>query len=140
VVQWPKRLQPTLLVLVLARYQTGHRPGRWPDQRRRNSRRALHKGREPGTLPQLRKQSNGRQPSRSVVIMSGSDLSTLKSHVDRVAKIHTLDGEVIVAKILFVSESEEDVIYDLVSTNRESQYEKLDQQPAYRIRFEEISA
>jgi hypothetical protein len=72
--------------------------------------------------------------------MSGSDLSTLKSHVDRVAKIHTLDGEVIVAKILFVSESEEDVIYDLVSTNRESQYEKLDQQPAYRIRFEEISA
>jgi hypothetical protein len=72
--------------------------------------------------------------------MSGSDLSTLKSQVDRVAKIHTLDGEVIVAKILFVSESEEDVIYDLVSTNRESQYEKLDQQPAYRIRFQEISA
>ena len=72
--------------------------------------------------------------------MRSSDLSTLKSHVNRVAKIHTLDGEVLMAKILFVSESEEDVIYDLISTNRESQYEKLDQQPAYRIRFEEITA
>ncbi|MGI9071162.1 MAG: hypothetical protein ACR2JB_07545 [Bryobacteraceae bacterium] len=56
------------------------------------------------------------------------------------AKIHTLDGEVMVAKILFISEYEQDVIYDLVSTSRESQYEKPDKQPAYRIRFEEIGA
>jgi hypothetical protein len=72
--------------------------------------------------------------------MRESDLDTLKSRVDQLAKIHTLDGEVIVAKILFISEYEQDVIYDLVSTSRESQYEKLDTQPAYRIRFEEIRA
>lgn len=72
--------------------------------------------------------------------MNTSDLKLLKSRLDKAVRIFCLDGEVIVAKVLFVSENEGDLSYDLISTNRESQYEKLDRQPAYLIRFDDISA
>jgi hypothetical protein len=72
--------------------------------------------------------------------MDAETLQTLKIQVDKIAKIICFDGEVIVAKILFVSETEEDVIYDLVSTNRESQYEKHDKQPAYQVCFRDIKS
>jgi len=74
------------------------------------------------------------------IIMDPQNLETLKANVDRLVKINSFDGEVIVGKVHFVSEEDEDVIYDLVSTSRESQYEKLDQQPAYRIRFQDIES
>jgi hypothetical protein len=72
--------------------------------------------------------------------MDAEVLQALKFQVDKIAKITCFDGEVIVAKILFVSEPEEDVIYDLVSTSRESQYEKHDEQPAYRLLFRDIKS
>jgi hypothetical protein len=70
--------------------------------------------------------------------MNASDLELLKSRLDKPVKILCRDGEVLIAKVLFVSESEGDLSYHLISTNRESQYEKLDRQPAYLIPFEEI--
>lgn len=70
--------------------------------------------------------------------MDNSDLRLLKSHMDGVVRIFCRDGEVLLAKILFLSESERDLTYDLISTNHESQYEKLDSQPAYLIRFDDI--
>jgi hypothetical protein len=33
-----------------------------------------------------------------------------------------------------------DLVYDLVSTSKESQYEKVDQQPAYMITFQDIES
>jgi hypothetical protein len=72
--------------------------------------------------------------------MNARDLETLKANVDRLVRIVSRDGETLVAKVLLVSEEDEDVIYDLISTDRESQYEKLDQQPAYRIGFPEIES
>jgi hypothetical protein len=72
--------------------------------------------------------------------MNAKDLETLNVNVDRVVKITTSDGESLFAKVVLVSEEDEDVIYELVSTNRESQYEKFDEQPAYRIGFAEIQA
>jgi hypothetical protein len=39
-----------------------------------------------------------------------------------------------------VSEEDKDVLYELVSTSREAQYEKFDEQPAYLIKFEEIES
>jgi len=42
------------------------------------------------------------------------------------------------AKILFVSDEDEDVIYHLVSTTKESQRKKHDKQPAYLVRFKDI--
>ncbi len=72
--------------------------------------------------------------------MNAKDLETLNANVDRVVKITTCDGESLVAKVVLVSEEDEDVIYELLSTSREAEYEKFDEQPAYRIGFAEIHA
>jgi hypothetical protein len=72
--------------------------------------------------------------------MTDKDLQILKTNANRVFKIKTYDGEVLLAKVMAVSESEEDVIYDLVSTSKESQYEKFDEQPVYKIDFKDIES
>ena len=72
--------------------------------------------------------------------MNAKDLETLKANVDKLVKIRSRDGGVIVAKVHFVSEEDEDVIYDLVSTSREFRYEKFDEQPAYAIDFKDIES
>jgi hypothetical protein len=66
------------------------------------------------------------------------DLQLLMASVDRVVRIVCHDGESMLAKVHAVSEEDEDVIYDLVSTTKESLYEKQDEQPAFLIKFEEI--
>src|ERR1700687_5775283 len=70
--------------------------------------------------------------------MTETDLLLLKSSIDRVVKITCYDGETLLAKVLSVSDEDEDVIYDLVSTTKESHYEKHDEQPAYLIGFRDI--
>ena len=72
--------------------------------------------------------------------MRKSDIELLKASVDKVIRVHCRDGEVFVGKALSVSEAEQDLIYDLISTSRESQYEKTDQQPAFMIRFDDIDS
>jgi hypothetical protein len=66
------------------------------------------------------------------------DLDILRASVDHVVRIVCCDGEIMLAKILFVFDDDEEVIYDLVSTTKESQHEKHDKQPAYLIRFKDI--
>jgi len=72
--------------------------------------------------------------------MTNQDLDTLRENDNRLVSIRTIDGEVLVAWVRFVSESNQDLIYDLVSTSKESEYEKHDEQPAYRIRFQDIES
>jgi len=72
--------------------------------------------------------------------MNAKDLETLKASVDRVVKIISCDGESLLAKVVLVSEEDDDVIYELVATSRESQYEKFDEQPAYAIDFKNIES
>ncbi len=72
--------------------------------------------------------------------MNAKDLETLNANVDRVVKIRSRDGETLLAKVVLVSEEDEDLIYELVSTSRESQYEKFDEQPAYAIDFKNIES
>ena len=72
--------------------------------------------------------------------MNESDLNLLKSSIDRLVRITCYDGQVIVAKIHFVFDEYEDVVYDLVWTNHESKYEKYDEQPAYAIDFKDIKS
>jgi hypothetical protein len=72
--------------------------------------------------------------------MNAKDLEVLNSNVDKIVRILTRDGELLLAKVILVSTEDEDVLYDLVSTSREAQYEKFDQQPAYRITFQEIES
>src|SRR6266403_306754 len=72
--------------------------------------------------------------------MTDRDLRTLKENDNCIVRLKTYDGEVMLAKVRFVSESEQDLVYDLVSTSKESQYEKHDEQPAYLIKFEDIES
>jgi len=72
--------------------------------------------------------------------MNDGDPKTLREHINQIVRIRTQDGEVLVARVLFVSDSEEDVTYDLISTSRESQYEKHDEQPVYLITFKDIAS
>jgi hypothetical protein len=70
--------------------------------------------------------------------MTETDLNVLRANVDKVVRIVCYDGEILLAKVHTVSDEDEDVIYDLISTTKESQYEKHDDQPAYLIRFRDI--
>ena len=72
--------------------------------------------------------------------MNAKDLEVLKANVDKTVKIKSCDGESLIGKVVLVSEEDQDVVYELVSTSRESQYEKFDQQPAYRMSFQEIES
>jgi hypothetical protein len=72
--------------------------------------------------------------------MQAKDIETLKKNDNRVVRIKTCDGEVMMAKVRFVSDSKRDVIYDLVSTTEESQFEKQGDQAAHRIGFEDIES
>ena len=72
--------------------------------------------------------------------MNEADLRLLKLSVDKLVRITRNDGEVLVAKVHAVSDEHGDVVFDLVSTNRESRYEKHDEQPAYAIDYKDIKS
>jgi hypothetical protein len=72
--------------------------------------------------------------------MDDRDLRILKENDNRIVRIRTYDGEIMIAKVRFVSQADEDLIYDLISTTKESQYEKRDEQPAYLIPFKDIES
>ena len=71
--------------------------------------------------------------------MTDKDLQILKDNVNKQVRIVCEDGEELIAKIVSVSEDEGDVIYELIWTNRESNYEKFDEKPGgYLTPFTEI--
>ncbi|HET9365644.1 MAG TPA: hypothetical protein VFP71_11610 [Candidatus Angelobacter sp.] len=70
--------------------------------------------------------------------MTQADLDLLKNSANKVVRIFCHNGETMLAKVHFVSEEDRDLIYDLIATTTESQYEKHDEQPAYLIGFEHI--
>jgi hypothetical protein len=71
--------------------------------------------------------------------MTPSELEILKVSVDKVVRIVATDGQVLLAKVLLVDEEAEDIVYDLVWTDRPDKYEKLDIQPAYSLPFHAIA-
>ena len=70
--------------------------------------------------------------------MTEQDLELLRASVGKVIRIVCHDGEHMLARVHAVSDEDKDVIYDVVSTTKESQYEKHDEPPAYLIKFEDI--
>ncbi len=70
--------------------------------------------------------------------MTGADVQLLKSSVGKDVRIICYDGEVITARVHWVSDEDKELSYDLISTTKESQYEKYDEQPVYLITFDQI--
>ena len=71
--------------------------------------------------------------------MTDDEVKFLKEHDQQILRLHLKDGEVVKAKILFVSETEQDVIVDLISSTNIARYQKDDVQPAFEYLFEDIS-
>ena len=69
--------------------------------------------------------------------MTQNDINLLKSRVDRTVRFHCKDGETIVGTVHFVSEKEQDVIYDLISSDRSERYESF-ADSAHQLTFDEI--
>lgn len=63
----------------------------------------------------------------------------LKSRIDLLAKLTCYDGEIMVVKVLTLSEDDQEVVYDLIETNRDQDFDN-GQQPAFLIRFEDIAS
>ncbi|HET9839873.1 MAG TPA: hypothetical protein VFR84_16720 [Candidatus Angelobacter sp.] len=70
--------------------------------------------------------------------MTEHDLQLLKANIDKTLRIRFRDGETSLIRVNLISDEDRDVIYDLISTDKESTYEKLDVQPAYRAEFDDI--
>lgn len=70
--------------------------------------------------------------------MDAAILRILKESRNRIVKISCSDGEVFLGKVLVVSDEDEDVVYDLVSTNRPEQYDRFGRDCAYRVKLEDI--
>ena len=70
--------------------------------------------------------------------MDAADLELLKASTDKYVVIHIEDGEVIVAAVHFVSDEDQDVIYDVISSNRPERYRDDTSKPAYLMPFAKI--
>lgn len=72
--------------------------------------------------------------------MTSRDIELLRQNDSKIVRLHMKDGEIVEARVLFVSESEEDVIVDLISSTSIDRYEKSDVQPAFQYAFKDIEA
>ena len=71
--------------------------------------------------------------------MTDHGVQFLKENDHRLVRLYMDDGEVVTGRVLFVSETEQDVIMDLISSTNIGRYEKSDVQPAFQYLFKDIS-
>jgi hypothetical protein len=70
--------------------------------------------------------------------MTKDDVPILKESAGKQLEIRCTDGEVLEIKVISVSESEGDVVYDLISTNRPERYTGHASKTSYLTAFSEI--
>jgi hypothetical protein len=71
-------------------------------------------------------------------MMTSEAIGLLQQSIGKVVRITRPDGEVIIAKITLVDPSDEEIVFEMLSTTDESKYEKFDRQPAYLLFFKDI--
>jgi hypothetical protein len=72
--------------------------------------------------------------------MTEEDIGLLKQRDHQLVRLHPIDGEIVTARVLFVSETEQDVIVDMISTTDASRYPKDDVQPKFQYEFKDIAS
>jgi len=72
--------------------------------------------------------------------MTPEAIVLLQQNIGKVIRFTCSDGKVIIAKIDLVDPLDEELVYEMLSTTNESKYEKFDRQPAYLLRFSDISS
>jgi hypothetical protein len=71
--------------------------------------------------------------------MSDDDLQLLKSNIDKSVRLHCIDGEMLVATIIYVWDEYGDITFDVVSTNQPEKYEKYPGS-AYTKKLQDIAS
>ena len=71
--------------------------------------------------------------------MTEQDIHLLKDNDQKIVRLHLSDGEIATVKVLFVSETEQDVIVDLLFSTNITRYPKDDVKPALQYRFQDIA-
>ena len=71
--------------------------------------------------------------------MTSESIALLQQNIGKAVRLTCSDGEVIVAKLVLVDPLDEEIVFEMLSTTDESKYEKFDQQPAYLLRFSDLS-
>jgi hypothetical protein len=70
--------------------------------------------------------------------MTDADIKLLKENDGKQVEIRCKDGEVIRVTVTFVSESEGDVVCDLISSSRPERYSQRSSEVSYSILFKDI--
>jgi hypothetical protein len=66
------------------------------------------------------------------------NIAELKPYEDKTVILHMRDGEITTAKIVFVDAEYEDIIVDIVQTNRPETYQKPIQSSAFAVRLSDL--
>lgn len=74
--------------------------------------------------------------------MTEAEILCLKNNINKLVEIHTIDGECLIAKILFVTHNEEydehDLLYEVVSSTRMDWYLKHPDSGGFVLDFDRI--
>jgi len=72
--------------------------------------------------------------------MTDADLIYLKSNVDKLVEIETIDGERLTAKVLWVFDEEDnaEIFYELVSSSKSESYTRQSEAGGYSLRLAKI--
>ena len=74
--------------------------------------------------------------------MTDSEIQCLKDNIDKAVEIQTIEGEQLIAKVLFVTHDQEhnehDMLYEVVSSNMIQSYAHLDNAGGYVLDFDKI--
>jgi hypothetical protein len=80
------------------------------------------------------------QVVRRTDCMDAHDLEVLKTSRRRELQIRSFDGEVLIATVFLISDEEQDVMVELVSSNRPDKYEAMGVHPALLFKFRDIDS
>jgi hypothetical protein len=74
--------------------------------------------------------------------MTEADIQCLKDNADKLVEIRTVDGECLIARILFVTQNDEydehNVLYEVISSNQFEDYAHLQSAGGYVLDFQKI--
>ena len=70
--------------------------------------------------------------------MTEADVRILKENNGKQVGVRCMDGEIMKIKVISASESEGDVVYDLISTNKPERYAGRAPNTAHLTKFDEI--
>lgn len=67
-------------------------------------------------------------------------IAELKPYEDKTVVLHLTDGEIATAKIAFVDAEYEDIIVDIIDTNRPQQYKQSIRLAAFTIKASDLAS